>query len=384
MDNFNTLPWTEQDSPTLSHDDEPELEGAVRNLSVSTDGTIESLLDESPTPPQSPRLQQLAPPQFYFSDGNDNGVEVLLKDSMSAPTKAPPFTFLTLDGSNVSTPVAPVDSGSPTMQPLNGTLPRRASASDEGGLAARRAASGKLPSKALLSLRRMSFETPNASLGLGVGPGSAGFEGMDVSPGPEPMTNMAFRFSLEQEAAMDAWSPTDAEIGPTDLVPQIQVAPWTSTSKRLPRSPGIIPLHDYFSTRSTRASRDRPAGSASPLPGSPVRERTSPYSSPVMRSSAFVANTGVLTPLTPSHLPNAPTIGAGAPVFDYFTYTCPESPMHSPKDASAGQSYFLPTPSSEDAQGAPILSRSTQGRRLPASPLGTGMFLPQSSNGFFG
>ncbi|KAK4055244.1 hypothetical protein OIV83_000525 [Microbotryomycetes sp. JL201] len=387
MDNFNPLPWTEQDSPTLSYDDdEPGLEGAVRNLSVSSDGTIESLLDESPTPPQSPGLHLAPPPRFFLSDSNDDGEEILLKDPMATPTKVPPFSFAPCDTSNASTPVARDESGSPSMQPLNGTLPRRASASDEGGLAARRAASGKLPNKALLSLRRMSFETPNASLGLGVGPGSAGFEGMDISPGPEPSTNMAFRLSLEQEASMGECSPTDRGTGPFVPKPQVLVAPWTSTAakrERLPRSPGIIPLHDYFSSRPTRASQGRPTGSSSPMLGSPTRDRSSNFSSPVMRSSAFAANTGVLTPLTPSHMPNAPAIGGDAPVFDYFNYTCPESPMHSPKDASNRHSYFLPTPDS-DAQSATTLSPSTQARRLPASPLGMGMFVPQSNNVFFG
>ncbi|KAK4057613.1 hypothetical protein OIO90_001259 [Microbotryomycetes sp. JL221] len=388
----NSLPWTEPDSPTLPFDeDEPDLEGAVRNLSVSTDGTIESLLDESPTPPQSPGLHVhiSPPPHFCFDD--EATEEVLLKDPHATPTKIQLQRIPFFTGENVSTPrlVNNTEPSSPSMPALNGTAPRRASASDEGGLAARRAASGKLPNKALLSLQKMTFETPNASLGLGVGPGSAGFDVMDLSPGFEPQSNMAYRLTLEPDTAMDAWSPV---LGSENKLDSPAGVPWTSAKLRrspMPRSPGVVPLNDYFVLRSPRTQDRNLAGSASPQLGSP-RQRSSPYSSPVMRSSAFMTNTGVLTPLTPSHLPPAPAIGGGPPVFDYFTYACPESPM--PSDASSRSSYFLPTPGSESNLGIGSNSsnhpvgnlKSTQARRLPASPLGGGSFVPQSANAFFG
>ncbi|ORY69299.1 hypothetical protein BCR35DRAFT_308102 [Leucosporidium creatinivorum] len=375
-----TMGFPADEDDSFAYEDEPDLQEGVRNLSVSSDGTIDSLVsqDETPTPPQSPNPRvHVTPPSNYHS----------LQDE---PADLPP-------------PVAEI------AAPIHPGLARQ-NTSPESGLAARRAASGKLPNKALLSLQQMRFETSNSATGLGVGPGSAGFEGMEgISPGFQTAAGMNLRLALglghdDKEGSKDAGSsrPTTptGENSPSMLgSPSLLRSPSNRRRSPLPRSPGASFVTDPFASPevkippSLRGSKilDKLNLSPSTLnsPLSPTPERPSPYPappSPLIRTSAFTySNTGPLTPLTPSHVPGAPTLGGGSS-FDWFSYSMPDSPgCPTPPTSVKGaytsdnlsptkQAFFLPTPSpSGDRQRHP----------LPASPLGAGRFASGSTNPFF-
>lgn len=324
----------------------------------------------------------------------------------ATPTKVAPMAFfITPDhSSDLPSPVAEIDSPSrPSLGRQN---------TSESGLAARRAASGKLPNKALLSLQQMRFES-HATTGLGVGPGSAGFEGMEgISPGLPSGPGFAFRTALglsDVEKGKDAVSsrpstPTgeNRASSPTTLgSPSLLRSPSSRRRSPLPRSPGATFNSDPFATTaadvkippSLRGSKilDKLNLSSNSLhsPLSPTRERPAPYPappSPLIRTSAFTySNTGPLTPLTPSHVPGAPTL-AGGGSFDWFAYSMPDSPgCPTPPSLPADKGplppsptktgFFLPTPTSAGDR----LGRHP----LPASPLGTGRFASGTTNPFF-
>lgn len=257
-------------------------------------------------------------------------------------------------------------------------------------LAARRAASGKLPSKALLSLQQMRFEASGeAGMGLGVGPPTSGLDA--GSPGPGAPTLNAFngkegRSPLPSPGIENVALPSPS-LGPIPL----RWSPKFNNSK-LPRSPGMAlpgtPSMSDTLKPSRRGANLRinlgAAGAYSPA-SSPLPSPSSPH---VMRSSAFViSNTGPRTPLTPSHLPGAPSLGGGNESFDWFAYSMPDSPGCpapppgaqvaserscyfsdlTPASPSSSNGTYLPTPGSERG-------RTPVGRTFPVSPLGQGRF----------
>ncbi|GAA5995196.1 uncharacterized protein JCM10292_004593 [Rhodotorula paludigena] len=384
-------PPVEPDSPVLYYDEEePQLDG-VRHLSVSSDGTIDSIIsqDENPTPPQSPYtgpIVHISPPGAHLS-GFLGGVE--MEDSFSqdkekerTPTSTPmPF------GTPLARPQATfyADPGPPTpsgiklnLDPTTPTDPLEPAA--RPSLAARRAASGKLPNKALLGLQQMRFESSrDAGMGLGVGPGSAGFEGMEgVSPGGP---GMHYRMQMGLDDGKDGRGSRSTSPLPSPGVENIAVH-----GRSVRKSPSSLVL-----------KIPRFGSSTSPLP-SPTGDRAPP-SPHIMRSSAFsFTNTGPRTPLTPSHLPPAPALGSGGPAFEWFSYSMPDSPgcpvppegvpvaektcyfSDLRPSSPSQQTAYLPTPGSERSR-TPFASHGRQ--PIPASPLGQGRFAATSSNPFF-
>jgi hypothetical protein len=269
-----------------------------------------------------------------------------------------------------------------------------------GNLAARRAASGKLPSKALLSLQQMRFEASGeAGMGLGVGPPSAGLEG--VSPGGPGFTLNAFN-GKEGRSPMPSPGIENVALASPGLGPiPLRWSPKFNNNK-LPRSPGVIALPGTPSMSDTLKPSRRganlrinlgAAGAYSPA-SSPLPSPSSPH---VMRSSAFViGNTGPRTPLTPSHLPGAPSLGNGGESFDWFAYSMPDSPGCpapppgaqvserscyfsdlTPASPSSSNGTYLPTPGSERGR-TPLGNHRT----IPASPLGQGRYAAPA-NPFF-
>ncbi|GAA5857094.1 hypothetical protein JCM8547_007955 [Rhodosporidiobolus lusitaniae] len=418
-------PPVEPDSPLMNYeeDDSPELGDGLRNLSVSTDGTIDSLIsqDENPTPPHSPLPSE--PPVFHISPPGASsytmGPRVLDFGEEDHPMHGDLFTAQKELASGPQTPIALATPVAPTDVPFFGAAvpitppgfkPELGVAGNlAGNLAARRAASGKLPSKALLSLQQMRFESSrDAGMGLGVGPPSSGLEG--ISPGGPGFTFQA-AMGLHDKSGSRSSSPL-----PSPGVENIALdspslgapAPirWGSpqNGNKLPRSPGGIPsLSSEAFKPSLRGTNLRinlsAAGmspSSSPLP-SPSGER--PPSSPLIkRTSAFhISNTGPRTPLTPSHLPGAPTLGAGGPAFEWFAFSMPDSPGCpapppgaqvaerscyfsdlTPASPTSSNGTYLPTPGSERGR----TPYGMQHRTIPASPLGQGRFAA-SQNPFF-
>lgn len=243
-------------------------------------------------------------------------------------------------------------------------------------------------------------------MGLGLGPGSAGFESLEGispglprvssgSPGLQGGAGMAFRLALgldggkEEDDLHSRDSREDDENSNWPSPPQSVLASPTlirqtslSNRRRLlslgpgaatPSSPEMVKIPP-----SLRGSKilDKLNLSASPQLSSP-RDRTtyanSPPSPVIIRSSAFsYINTGPLTPLTPSHIPGAPLLSSGGSTFEWCSYsqpdspTCPVAPIRSvflEDDVSPRQPFFLPTPPSESVR--PSLSRSP----IPGSPL---------------
>ena len=358
--------------------------------------------DENPTPPQSPNPRvHVTPPQFYpsFNLAGDEHLD----DPNATPTAKPSPLLFFLPPSPSSELPPPITDIKAAPRP-----PMGRKTTSESSLAARRAASGKLPNKALISLQQMRFESPHASLGLGVGPGSAGFEGMEgISPGLQTNSSTALRAALglgfddakEAKSSSRPSTPTDENSGSPRLgSPSVLRSPSRRRSP-LPRSPGSTLRDDPFSTSpevkippSLRGSKILDKLNLSPQtlnsPLSPTRERPNAYvapPSPLIRTSAFsYSNTGPLTPLTPSHVPGAPTLSGGGQ-FDWFSYSMPDSPgcplppqkIEFANEAVSKQGYFLHTPSSASDR------RYGNHHPLPASPLGTGRFGSSNSNPFF-
>ncbi|GAA5891164.1 hypothetical protein JCM6882_006444 [Rhodosporidiobolus microsporus] len=406
-------PPVEPDSPLMNYDDddEPELDG-LRHLSVSTDGTIDSLVsqDENPTPPHSPSpsdapIVHVSPPGASFSfngpraldfGGEDHpmqgmpyekqpglasGPQTPLAFSFATPIASPDVPFF-----GAVTPVTPPDFHPEPSRP--------------GNLAARRAASGKLPNKALLSLQQMRFEaSADAGMGLGVGPPSSGLEG--VSPGGPGFTFRA-AMGLDDDVKDGRRSPLSspgveniALDSPTGLGSPAQLRGSSQMTLKMPRSPGATASpalgSEAFkpSLRNTNLrlnlNNTSYSPSSSPLPS----PSTIVPSSPVTRSSAFhIANTGPRTPLTPSHLPGAPSLGGGGAVFNWVPYSnldspgCPVPPPGVPVERtcyfsdlgasspSSANGTYLPTPGSERGRTPFGMHRGP----MPASPLGQGRF----------
>lgn len=366
--------------------------------------------DENPTPPQSPNpTVHISPPGSHFPS---------YSDSDFLPFEHSIFSKSIHKADKVSTnePVDPLCSASPVSVPLALFLPSLGLSYSDipptppavkvafpslpsppitpvETLAERRASAGKLPNKALLSLLKMKFEaSEEAGMGLGVGPGSAGFDGMEgVSPG---QSGKIFQLAM----GMDTTNQNDAS---------------PSNSYRVPKSPLLAaPGLENDGRRSLRrtgsAGNLRPSRSRSPLrstrpysfhsTASPTLSSSSPTcpASPlVKRSSAYSSSANgpltPLTPLTPSHIPGAPALGNGSSAFEWFSYSTPDSPGVPIIPASQAIPQFdrfttlqtLPlTPTSDSGSVTPTgrtRYTSKPASRIPSSPLGRGRFDEESS-----
>ncbi|GAA5947110.1 hypothetical protein JCM3765_002162 [Sporobolomyces pararoseus] len=406
-------------SPTFEYeeDQEPELEG-LRNLSVSTDGTLDSL-DENPTPPHSPTpIVHISPPGAKFPLlSSDSPRFFSFEDSVFGKTSEqgskkptlepidplfrPRSPFLQSLPSYSDVPPTP-----PAVKLAFPSLPSKTTPPPvTETLAERRASLGKLSNKALLSLQQMRFESSeDAGMGLGVGPPSAGLEGSEGEGGPSPgkqigkTFQLAMGFDNELEPDYSAPPPLVIPKSPLLAAPGIE-----NDGRQLQRSRSTGSLRRTRSHSSIR-STTRPYSVHSPSSPSSPRAPLSPM---VQRSSAFVsANNGPLTPLTPSHVPGAPALGnSGSSAFEYFSFSAPESPV-SPSfppnqqklphfDQFASQPALPLTPTSDSGSITPTGSthrivshqRATSRSRLPTSPLGRGRFDEGSdstdSNPFF-
>lgn len=427
-----TTVLSEPDSPVLLYDDDddvPELDGA-RHLSVSSDGTIDSLVsqgaplsfipayrstfsvlltgprrsraDENPTPPQSPGfgpVVHISPPEGHLPGlFEDDGGE--LDDGRTGESQAKDRTPLADPIAFLRTPFV-YDAGPPTpggikvdiglsspTEPAPTTPVLAPEPVRPSNLAARRAASGSLPSNTLAGLQRMRFEASrDAGMGLGVEPGTPGDESMEgVSPAGSGAT-------LRPRG--------DAGVGRGG-----------STSSR-PTTPLLPAGTDKFGTIE-RAARRMPSlvlklprgfgSTPSPLSSPSTVAPPSPH---ISRSSAFILGTsGPRTPLTPSHLPPAPALGSGGPAFEWHSYSFPDSPgcpaaptgvpvaertcyfgeVIPPSPTLSDRTAYLPTPGSEKARTPSAVRTRTP---MPASPLGQGRFEasaasePAGGNPFF-
>ncbi|KAL8292550.1 hypothetical protein RQP46_001162 [Phenoliferia psychrophenolica] len=271
----------------------------------------------------SPKMDEIETPTIASASkrlrGSDFDDETLLRlgEIQSTPPKSSPsavhHTPITIPFFADVTPPTP---------PRRPTLSTRNSASPDspGGVAARRAAAGKLPNKALASLQQMRFEAHDAGMGLGVGPGSPGFgpaspgpvEGMEgLSPGP----GMTFRIALGLTNGKDvegASSPVEEgenvyTNASTLASPTLLRQSSTSSNKRRPFSPsqageGVkIPPTLRGSKILDKLNLSSPPTLTSPL-SMHRPERAAPPSPLILRTSAFTySTTGPLTPLTPSH-----------------------------------------------------------------------------------
>ncbi|GAA6049519.1 hypothetical protein JCM3770_000827 [Rhodotorula araucariae] len=392
------LPPAEPDSPVLYYDDdEPQLDG-VRNLSVSSDGTIDSLvsLDENPTPPQSPYagpIVHISPPGAHLSSFYGDGVNMdddlssKERTPMATPVAVPHMPFFHDPGPPTPGGIK-VDLGLGLATPTDSPAPAPIFGSQRpSSLAARRAASGKLPNKALVGLQEMRFEASgDAGMGLGVGPGSAGFEGIEgVSPGG-PGVTFRLQMGLDDDGAKGGSSSRPSSPLASSLsLGSENIA--VDGTRALRRSPSHLVLKIPRGFGSSSSPLPSPSGAAPPSPL-------------VSRSSAFaLSNTGPRTPLTPSHLPPAPALGAGGAAFEWHSYSFPDSPgcpapppgvpvaertcYFSDLDPSSPsqQTAYLPTPGSEKGRTPYGLHRG----HIPASPLGQGRFAssPAGNNPFF-
>ena len=347
------------------------------------------LADENPTPPESPSfgpVVHISPPEGHLSglfdhDGLDDvrridfgdGEERVSqwKKSSSSQAAAPflraPFTYdagpPTPGGIKVDISLDSPSHVSPTTPVPGAVLP--------SSLAARRAASGKLPGGTLAGLQQMRFEASgDAGMGLGVEPGTPGFEGMaldGVSPAGSGMTLLAPFGIGDERGGRSSRSSTPQPVEKSMVADRAVRRTPSSLVLRLPRGFG---------------------SSSSPL-SSP--STTAPSSPHLSRSSAFVlGNSGPRTPLTPSHMPPAPSLGGGSAAFEWHSYSFPDSPGcpsapaaeracyfsdAAPSSPSSDRTAYLPTPGCEKA-------RTPSGRNrtpMPASPLGLRPFTPSAS-----
>lgn len=410
--------FAEPVSPTFDYeeDQEPELEG-LRNLSVSTDGTLDTL-DENPTPPHSPTpIVHISPPGAKFPllssasprvfSFEDSVFDKTLEQGSKKPTLEPIDPFFrprspllqSLPSYSEVPPTPPaVKLAFPSLPSVTAPPPVTET------LAERRASLGKLSNKALLSLQQMRFESSeDAGMGLGVGPPSAGLEEPEdqggLSPGKQIGKTFQLAMGFDDEHEQNRFASPSLAIPKSPLLaaPGIENDGHQLQLRRSRSTGSLRRTRSHSSIRSTT----RPYSIHSP--SSPSSSPRAPPSPMVQRSSAFVStNNGPLTPLTPSHVPGAPALGnSGSSAFEYFSFSAPESPV-SPSfpsnqqklpqfDQFASQPTLPLTPTSDSGSITPTGStqhqRATSRSRLPASPLGRGRFdeesLSKNSNPFF-
>ncbi|GAA5992049.1 hypothetical protein JCM10908_000718 [Rhodotorula pacifica] len=271
-------PDLEDRSPEPEEDDFrlPEL----RNLSLSSDGTIDSLLsslDENPTPPGSPTPR----PAVEVVDSTTSAGSPPLR--AFEPEEKPALVTATLPHLTVTsgTPTRERVPPTPSALRLDGVLPK--SSPQTPSFAARRAEKGPVPKTVLQSLKATS------GIGLGV---------VAESPGATP-----------DPAHEDHLSTSSDYFGP--FLPDSS------------RSSVTTPSTEFRS-----GFRFGPPSLGLPSSACSSPALSAPPSPHVVRSSAF--SWDVLrprTPLTPSHVPGAPAIGAGGPSFEWFSFSPPSSPV---------------------------------------------------------
>ncbi|KWU46713.1 hypothetical protein RHOSPDRAFT_31529 [Rhodotorula sp. JG-1b] len=250
-------------------DDFSLAEDALRNLSLSSDSTIDSLLslDENPTPPVSP-----AP-----------GPTVEVVDAASASFSsfrlvehkpAPIVPRLVIRNDPPSTAEIPP---TPIALRLEGVLPER-TAEPTSPVGIHRTEQNGLAGTTFRSLRHVD------GIGLGVVIGSPGET-------PEGATTTSPQLSSS----------------PDYFGPAVATSPATTPSLGSPREGFRLTLGSLGPAS--------PTGSAPP---SPLVMRSSAFGSDLLRPR---------TPLTPSHVPGAPTLGAGGSTFEWFSFSPPASPI---------------------------------------------------------
>ncbi|GAA5852444.1 hypothetical protein JCM5353_007366 [Sporobolomyces roseus] len=402
--------FAEPVSPILewNEEDEPELDG-LRNLSVSTDGTLDSL-DENPTPPQSPNpnpIVHITPPGARFPTDSDslafehsifrsklsiNTDKIATQESVdplcTTFARPPsPLNFLpslpsysdippTPDAVKIAFPALPF----PPVSPPSETL------------AERRASAGKLPNRAFLSLMQMKFEaSEDAGMGLGVGPPSAGFDGMeDVGLA---QAGKVFQLAMETDKRDEESDGRHQEPSTSPLLAAPGIGNEGGRTLRRSGSTGSLrPSRSRSPLRSTRPysfhATESPSRSPSlHCPASPLVKRSSAFSS---------SNNGPLTPLTPSHIPGAPSLSNSSSAFEWFSYSIPNSPGFPSRPVSPAPPQFdsssltLPlTPTSDSGSITPTgrTHFSQKSMKIPSSPLGRGRFSEEEtkipSNPFF-
>ncbi|GAA5922275.1 uncharacterized protein JCM15063_003242 [Sporobolomyces koalae] len=404
-----TTLFCEPASPLLDYDEdqEPEVDG-IRNLSVSTDGTLDSL-DENPTPPGSPGpFVHVSPSgsKFPFShegrffefeesvfdkpqmDKLKSHLDDVLVDPLcttSAPLPLsirPPVSSIPSYSDIPSTP--------PAVRLAFPSLPSHPEQPVES-LAERRASAGKLSNTALLSLQQMRFEASgDAGMGLGVGAGTP--ESVDYGGSSDNQPGIIFQLAMSSEDSNASETTSSARRS------SLLAAPDLSSDGRTHRRCASTDSLNSLKPRSRSPLRTgRPVSfhstSASSPPHSPATSR--PASPLVKRTSAFVASyAGPLTPLTPSHVPGAPSIGSDSSAFNWSSYSVPESPTTPYKIPQFEQFGFkagMPLTPSSDAGSITPTGRQKHSHgpslsKLPPSPLGRGIFGESASavsNPFF-
>ncbi|KAI5480866.1 hypothetical protein MNV49_006675 [Pseudohyphozyma bogoriensis] len=355
-----TVPAPVDDS---ADEDVPALDSGLRSLSVSSEDS--KAADEAVTPPQTPSGD--AAVSIKRARGSDFDDETLARASrtMSTPPKTAPATFVV------------------TPEPATDAVPSTAFVTPPS----------KLPNKALLSLHKMRFEANDGGAGLGVGPGSPGFENMEgISPGPGKTFRLALGLDKdggvsspgEENDSSYATTPTGGaySLASPGVLRDSSIARRRAQGARSPATelPGQsdsvkIPPTLRGSKILDKLNLSTPPALTSPLSSSP-RDNRAPPSPLIARTSAFTfSNTGPLTPLTPSHLPGAPNLN-GTTGFDWSSYAIPDSPSTPAATArslflessiSPRQPFFLPTPPSDGSHSRPPLMRSQS--QLVSSPL---------------
>ncbi|SGY34527.1 BQ5605_C002g01647 [Microbotryum silenes-dioicae] len=362
--------------------DLPALEGGVRNLSVSSDGTIDPLLDEAVTPPQSPILGDIAhmtPPTVSIrrpstDPDHDELVGPIFSEAGVAPCWTPEYSTFKKPSLLEVTPSTP-PRGQAECPSDGDSLSSISPTKYSPGLATRRAQKGKLSTRALLSLQKMRFESPpEAGPGLGVGPGSAGFDSLGRTPSPrlEELSSagsgagMVFRLALGLGQERNSITPTQAAFGLTPIdVPRTPSLLASSTRLRHQRSwdsstrDAPWPLADTLPNLSCSPTNIspalRPLRFSSPLLSASPRDRQQGFSPPstpqlggpaspsLSRTSAFASafNHGPLAPLTPSHVPGAPLLTSGSQ-FDWHSYAVPDSPVGAPTQGNVSPLSYSP------------------------------------------
>ncbi|GAA5872331.1 hypothetical protein JCM3774_003348 [Rhodotorula dairenensis] len=262
--------------PALSPPDGFRLpEKALRNLSLaSADGAADPQLslDESGTPSPTSSAPNVDPSVV------DAGCAAsTLRGSETVDQRAPVIPRLTVQHN--TSPSSEIPATPLALRP-EGVLPERRARAVPPPLPLSVTASspdrGALSAMALRSLRQMD------GIGLGV----------DL-PGGTP----------------DATTDTQLCSTPDYFGPNLQGPP---------RSPVMTPSLDLRAGHRIITASLGPPSPASSAPPSPHVLRSSAFTSDLLRPR---------TPLTPSHVPGAPAIGAGGPAFEWFSFSPPASPI---------------------------------------------------------
>lgn len=353
----------------------------VCGLSASTTPNPSYSLVSFPFILPAPSITQTHEFDFAEEDAESFGLSesAVVTSTATLGEESPRFFILTPDSLHEAKPLfGDVTPPNPPRRPLLGSSQ---SAPADGGVAARRAAAGKLSANALVHLQKMSFEALDAGMGLGVVPGSPGFEGMEgvvapvdgVSPGAAAGMSLRLALGLSDGKDLEP-NPYETENfysapnSPSLVSPSLRQWSMSSLAKskwrpysRTPPSPSpTSPSFDPIKIPLTlRGSKNLDKLNLSPRPWtSPLHrgERTTssspaPPSPLIFRTSAL--NTIPLPPLTPSHIPGAPSLSGASGGFDWFSYSTPDSPncpsppirsvFHEGGGITPRQAFFHPT-----------------------------------------